>query len=225
MLKVDSGRYLLIDSFFMIKFQAELIGVFFLTVTVGLTVNPLAAGLILSALVYLFSDVSGAHFNPAVTFACWVRDEISTRQLWSYLIAQVSGAVPAVVFVWWVSGGTYVAEPDSSTSTLQFIGLEFILSLFFVLVFLGMMFPPKRRKSPAFGFVIGLAFAACFIIASPITGTGINPVLTVAFIAADTINNGYSYYYLPVYLFAPLLAGMAAAFVFGRLINPGEVKS
>ena len=43
-LKVDSGRYLLIESYYMQKFQAELIGVLFLTLTVGLTSSPLAIG-------------------------------------------------------------------------------------------------------------------------------------------------------------------------------------
>lgn len=221
-LKVDSGRYLLIELFYMQKFQAELIGVLFLTLAVGLTSSPLAIGLVLGTLVYLFSEASGAHLNPAVSLACWARDEISTRQLWSYLMAQVSGAVPAVVFLWWFTGGTYAPMPESSVGTIRFIGLELILSLFFVLVYLGMMYPPRRRKNPAYGLMIGLAFAACYMITIPITGMGLNPVTTVIFIAADSLNNGYSYFYLPVYLIAPLLGGLAAAFIYGRVINPGQ---
>lgn len=204
----------------MIKFFAELTGAFFLTITVGLAPNPLAVGLVLSALVYLFSDVSGSHFNPAVTLACWVRDEISMRQMWSYMIAQISGTVPAAVFVWWISDTNFVTAPDIATGTYQFIGLELVLSAFFILVYLGMMFPARRRKNPAFGLMIGLAFGACYLIAESITGTGLNPAMTLAFIAADTLNNGYSYYYLPVYLMAPLLAGLAAAFIHSRIINP-----
>ncbi|PWN08226.1 MIP/aquaporin family protein [Rhodohalobacter mucosus] len=224
-LKVDSGRYLLIELFFMQKYQAELIGVLFLTLAIGLTSSPLAIGLILGTLVYLFSDASGAHLNPAVSVACWARDEISTRQLWSYLMAQLSGAVPAVVFLWWFTGGTYAPMPESSVGTLRFIALELILSLLFVLTYLGMMYPPRRRKNPAFGFVIGLVFGACYMITIPITGMGLNPVTTTMFIVADTLNNGYSYYYLPVYLIAPLLGGLAAVFIYGRVISPGKDRS
>ena len=224
-LKVDSSRYLIIESSYMQKFLAELIGVFIFTLAVGLTSSPIAIGLVLGSLVYLFSEASGAHLNPAVTLSCWARDEISTRQLWSYLMAQVSGAVPAVVFLWWFTGVTYAPMPESSVSTIRFIGLELVLSLFFVLVYLGMMYPPRRRKNPAYGFVIGLAFAACYMITIPITGMGLNPVTTAMFIAADTVNNGYSYYYLPVYLMAPLLGALAAAFIYGKVINPGQGRS
>ncbi|MDX1592354.1 MAG: aquaporin [Balneolaceae bacterium] len=207
------------------KFQSELIGVFFLTLTVGLTSSPIAIGLVLGALVYLFSDSSGAHLNPAISLACWAKDEMNSRMLLSYLMAQTCGAVLAVMFLWWFTSATYAPAPETSVSTLQFISLEFILSMFFVLVYLGMMYPPKRRKNPAYGIVIGLAFAACYMITIPITDTGLNPVMSVIFIIADTVNNGYSYYYLPVYLIAPLLGALAAAFIYGKTINPGEAQS
>jgi glycerol uptake facilitator protein len=224
-LKVDSNGYLITERFFMQKFQSELIGVFFLTLTVGLTSSPIAIGLILGTLVYLFSESSGAHLNPAVSLACWAKDEINTRMLLSYLMAQVCGAVPAVIFLWWFTGATYAPMPETSVSTPRFISLEFILSLFFVMVYLGMMFPPRRRKNPAYGIVIGLTFAACYMITIPITGMGLNPVMSTVFIIADAVNNGYSYFYLPVYLLAPLLGALAAVFIYGKLINPAAEQN
>ena len=201
------------------KFYSELIGVFFLTLTIGLTSSPVAVGLILAALVYFAADISGSHFNPAISLASWISDEISTNQFIRYLSAQFLGAITAAFLVWWLRGTTHTSQPGQATSTFEFIAVEFVFSVLFVLIFLFMMYPVRKRRNPVFGLVIGLAFAGCYMISEPITGTGLNPVLATAFIITDTINHGYSYYYLPVYVLAPLLGGLGAVTIYKKLVT------
>lgn len=207
----------------MAKFYSELIGVFFLTITIGLTASPIATGLILAALIYFAQDISGSHFNPAISLAAWIGDEISTKQLIRYLFAQFSGAIVGAFFVWWLMGSTHTNQPNQSTSTFEFIAVEFTFTMLFVLIFLYMMYPIRKRRNPVFGLVIGLTFAGCYIITEPISGTGLNPVTATAFIISDTLNNGYSYYFLPTYILAPLLGGLGAIFIYKKMITLSEV--
>lgn len=203
----------------MYKIQSELLGAFFLTVVIGLTSNFLAIGLILVALIYLGSGFSGSHYNPAVTIGAWISEEISTKQCIRYIFAQFIGAVLGSLLVWWIAETTFAPEPARSTSVIEFAVLEVLFSLLFVLVFLVMMFPEKKRKNPVYGIVIGLTLTACYMIADPITGTGLNPAISAAYILLDTINHGYSYYNTAVYILAPLVGGVGAAAIF-RKMNP-----
>ena len=79
------------------KAIAEFIGTFFLTLTifiaaVGGTAGqfaPIAIGLTLMVMVYAIGHISGAHFNPAVTFGLWLKGDAKTEDLQFYLPAQI----------------------------------------------------------------------------------------------------------------------------------------
>lgn len=202
----------------MLKYNAELFGSLFLTIAIGLSGNPLAVGSILAALVYLFSDLSGSHFNPAVSLAAWVTGKLTIQEMLGYIFSQISGAIAGAFIVWRISDSTHTARPSQSTGTIEFIAVELIFSLIFVLIFLYMIYPDKKRRNPVYGIMIGLTFAAAYIIAEPISGTGLNPATTAAFILADTLNNGYSHYYLPIYILAPLVGGLAASAIYKKLV-------
>lgn len=203
----------------MLKFHAELIGMFFITVAAGISPNPLAIGLLLVALTYMFTSFSGAHFNPGVTLAAWITDDISTRHLTQNLTAHIAGAVAGAFFVWWVMGTSHNQQPATSLGAFEFAVLELVFSFLFVLVFLFMMYPLKRRKNPVYGLVIGLTFAGCYFITEPLAGTGLNPAFSTAYILTDYINNGQAYFYLPVYLFSPLIGAVLAGLLYKRYIT------
>ena len=82
------------------KYLTELIGTFFLVLTIGCTViaggggviPPLAIGAVLMVMVYAGGHVSGAHYNPAVTLGVWLRGRCDTKDLVPYWIFQIAGA-------------------------------------------------------------------------------------------------------------------------------------
>src|SRR5205814_3337656 len=88
------------------KYLTEFIGTFFLVLTVGCTVipgrpgvlAPLAIGASLMVMIFAGGHVSGAHYNPAVTLAVWVRGRCDTKDVGPYMAAQiVAGIVAALV--------------------------------------------------------------------------------------------------------------------------------
>src|SRR3981081_4679094 len=88
------------------KYITEFIGTFFLVLTVGLTViggkgdfAPLAIGATLMVMIFAGGHISGAHYNPAVTLAVWIRGKIGVRDAIVYMIVQFVGSLVASLLV------------------------------------------------------------------------------------------------------------------------------
>jgi glycerol uptake facilitator-like aquaporin len=101
------------------QYAAEAFGTFCITLAVCTSVvadspisTPVAAGLTLGILVYTIGKVSGAHVNPAVTIAMASRGKISMFDAFFYVLAQIIGAVVALFFSAWITGG----RPDMVVS-------------------------------------------------------------------------------------------------------------
>src|SRR6516164_534099 len=61
----------------------------------GLLGIAIAHGLTLGGMIYGVGSVSGGHFNPAITFAMWVRKRLSSDLVFGYVAAQLLGALVA----------------------------------------------------------------------------------------------------------------------------------
>ncbi len=87
------------------KLTVEFIGTFFLVFTVGMAVAnagdlaPLAIGASLMVMVFAGGHVSGAHYNPAVSTAVFLRGKMAQDELAAYVAAQVAAAVVAGLIV------------------------------------------------------------------------------------------------------------------------------
>lgn len=95
------------------KFTAEFIGTsFLLMVIVGsgimasnlskdigvvLLANALATGAGLTALIWIFESISGAHFNPAVSLLMYLRKKMSLIEFFYFNLAQVLGGISGVI--------------------------------------------------------------------------------------------------------------------------------
>jgi len=91
----------------------------------------LCTGFLAVALVYSFADVSGANFNPAVTWATWVTGKIDFLKLLMYIAAQCVGASLAVLVLIIAFPGT-----DAATKVLVARGPETKLYNAFVMEFI-----------------------------------------------------------------------------------------
>ncbi len=93
------------------NYLTELIGTFFLVFVIGLSGNPLAIGAVLMVMVYMGCHISGAHYNPAVTLAVWVRNKISMKEALAYMLFQLIGALLAALVFYLMYGPVKVFNP------------------------------------------------------------------------------------------------------------------
>src|SRR4030095_16194107 len=94
------------------KYITEFIGTFFLVLTVGCTVvsrdpgiiPPLAIGSTLMVMIFAGGHLSGAHYNPAVTLAVFIRGRCEKKDVAPYMGAQFAAAVVAAVATSFIAG-------------------------------------------------------------------------------------------------------------------------
>ena len=75
----------------------EFIGTFFVVLAVCLTENPMAIGLMYMALLYIGARISGAHYNPGVTVALWLRGDICYTSYLELLGSAIVGSICCVI--------------------------------------------------------------------------------------------------------------------------------
>lgn len=135
----------------------------------------LVFGLVVMAMIQAVGDVSGAHFNPAVTLGFLAARRLPAGQLPPYVASQCGGALLA-------SGLLRVlfAEHPTLGATLPAVGLasaftlEVILSFFLMFVILGVTTGAKEKGIVA-GVAIGGTVALASLFGGPLTGASMNP--------------------------------------------------
>jgi aquaporin Z len=75
---------------------AEFIGTFALLTSILFTGNWLVIGSTLAGVVFLLGNISGAHVNPAVSLAMYMRGSLNAFELSTYSVAQILAAVASV---------------------------------------------------------------------------------------------------------------------------------
>lgn len=194
------------------KYTAEFLGTFGLVfaITSSMMVNDihpgvisqvgigLTSGLIVLAMIYTFGDVSGAHFNPAVTFGFWSAHRFPTNRIFSYVLSQCAGALAAsavlkFLFPNHLSLGATIATVPIEKAFL----LEVILTFFLMLVIINVSTGSKEKGIMA-GIAVGSIVGLEALFAGPLTGASMNPARSLGPALLSGTLNG-----LWIYLFAP----------------------
>jgi aquaporin Z len=204
------------------NYVTEFIGTFFLVLTIGLTVlsgsplAPLAIGCSLMIMVYMGGHVSGAHYNPAVTAAVFLRGKMASgAELVMYWVFQILGAVVASLTVRAITGQTFAPAPAEGAGTFAPLLVEFLYTFALALVVLNSAASAKTHGNSFFGLAIGFTIVVAAFAGGPISGGAFNPAVGIGPIAIDATMGAGNWHSLWLYLVGPLLGGCAAAAVFG----------
>lgn len=165
----------------------------------------LAWGMIVTILIYSFGDISGAHFNPAVSLGFLASGRFPAGELAPYLGAQISGALGASLTLRML----FPADPLlgatlPSGGELQSLILEFLLTLLLMLVILNVSHGPKEKGITA-GIAVGMTIGLEALVFGPVCGASMNPARSLA----PALVSGHLAH-LWIYLTAPLLGSLAA---------------
>lgn len=213
------------------RYAAELLGTFVL-VFVGcaavigaqrtdspvLLVAAFAFGIALLAGLYAFGEVSGGHFNPAVTLGMFLDKRLPVYDLVGYWIAQLVGGILAALVL---LAGT--SQDDvASAATVPGIdgdGTAFVMEVALTAIFVAVIL----QASASFKFgssalvAIPLTLVAVHLAGIPFSGSSVNPARTLG---PDLIGNEWDGFL--IYLTAPLI-GAALAWAVHVYVVKGQV--
>jgi aquaporin Z len=205
------------------KYLCELIGTFFLVLTIGCTViggvvgviPPLAIGSALMVMIFAGGHVSGGHYNPAVTLGVWLRGRCDAKDVLPYMASQVLGAVLAALAVKYLRSGAEVAlaKPDVGRALLA----EFLFTFALVYVVLNVATAKGTAGNSFYGLAIGFTVLTGAFAVGDISGGAFNPAVAVGI----SVLGLSAWSNLWIFLVANFLGGAAAAGVF-RLLNAAE---
>jgi aquaporin Z len=145
---------------------------------VNYTSRGLADGLALLSLILIFGDVSGAHFNPVVSFAFMLRRAFPWYWVPLYWLCQITGGILGALMVKAVFGDVNnLGVPSLSRVTVvQAWGLEALLSFFLVTVILHSS-SRGQVLGPQAAFAVAAVVMLAGLLASPLSGAMLNPAV------------------------------------------------
>ena len=220
------------------RYVAECIGVFALVfcggtvrAMVGGDTHDLAGvlqvhmtfGFIIAAMVYTFSRISGAHFNPAITLGFAVARRFPWRYVLPYWLAQFAGAILASTFHFLlIPNEATIAHYAATRPQIgygQAVVVETVLTFFLMLI--SMAVATDRRVSPVVaGLAVGFTVITAGLVGNFLTGGSMNPARSLgpALFAGSTALSTYW-----IYVVGPIIGALLAAGVYELL--RGDEKS
>ena len=210
------------------KYAVEFIGTFFLVFTIGNVVidpgagplAPLAIGAALMAMVFAGGHISGAHYNPAVTLAVFLRGKCDAKDVGPYMGTQLIAAVVAALLVKNVMKG-----PDSGVVPIDLLAVlpqailaELLFTFALAYVVLNVA-PAKGTDGNAFyGLAIGFTVMTGAFAVGGVSGGVFNPAVAVGISAMGLSSWGNIW----VYLIANFAGAALAAYVFKFVNGPDD---
>jgi aquaporin Z len=205
------------------KLVVEFIGTFFLLLIMGMTVvDPgagqfagLAIGAALMIMVYAGAHISGAHYNPAVTLALWMRGRLPTAEVGPYIFTQCTATVVAAIAVLAFKGDP-ILRPDE-LRVIPGLLAEFAGTFAWCYVVLNVTTAKGTSGNQFYGLAIGATITAMTFAFASITSVAFNPAVAVGFTVIHKIGATN----LWIFLVAEFAAGAAAGAVF-KFLNPDD---
>ena len=204
------------------KYLVEFIGTFFLVFTIGMSVltpgagplPPLAIGSVLMVMIFAGGHVSGAHYNPAVTLAVFLRGRCSKADVLPYMAAQVVAGMAAAGVALFLKGA---AATPGEIDIVKALVAEFLFTFALAYVVLNVATAKGTSGNSFYGLAIGFTVMSGAFAVGPVSGGVFNPAVAVGItvMGLSAIANIW------IYLVANFAGGAVAAIVF-KMINPDD---
>jgi len=223
----DRGCGAAISIPFVQKIIAEIFGTYFLifagcgAVTINASKNgaitfpgvAIVWGLAVMVMVYAVGHISGAHFNPAVTFAFATCGRFPWRQLPAYVLAQMLGSTLAAGTLRLMFGGRHEHFPGTlpTGSDVQSLVIEIITTFYLMFVISGVA-TDNRAIGELAGLAVGATILLNVLIAGPVSGASMNPARSVG----PALVSG-QYRSIWVYLVGPVVGAVAGAWAYNLI--------
>ena len=201
------------------NYVAEFIGTFAMVFcgTGAMTINEVTGGavthvgigitwgLIVMAMIYAFGEISGAHFNPAVSIAFAYAKKFSWKEVPKYIFFQLAGAFAASLLLMWLfPKSELLGATIPSVDVWRAFVLELILTFFLMVVIINVSTGSKETGMMA-GIAIGSVVLLEALFAGPITNASMNPARSLA---PNIVSGNIKVLWL--YILAPIIGALLA---------------
>merc|ERR1719424_1838996 len=207
---------------------SEFLGTFLLTVTVGLNAlsgsrcGAWSIGAALMVMIYALGDVSGAHFNPAVTLAVvatgrYESDVPNPVKGAMYMLSQFfAGILGAWMFALMFNWETFSLGPVGDYGWTSRIPVEIFFTFVLCLTVLSVAVTKvKKVQDEFFGLAIGFSISVGGYVVGMVSGGTMNPAVTLGVATTGTLcAKCMSFGWAFLYIFVEFLGGLLAAAVF-----------
>jgi aquaporin Z len=213
---------LVLDEMTMHKLIIEFIGTFFLVLTIGCTgipsapgvIPPLAIGSALMVMVFAGGHISGAHYNPAVTLAVFIRGRCVAKDAIAYILTQLVAAIVAALVVGFLVGW---GKPLKITGVPQAFVAEFLFTFALAYVVLNTATAKAYANNSFFGLAIGMTVMTGAFAVGPISGGAFNPAVALGIGIMQLVQFSDIW----IHFLADFAGGAAAGMVF-KFTNPSD---
>ena len=205
------------------KYTIEFLGTFFLVLIIGLSQNPVAIGLGLAVLVYMGAHISGAHYNPVVSLAMLINNQIELKEFSFYLASQLLGSVVATYFIMLLGNDFNVVSNTNDISS--FFVAEILFTFLLVFVILNVALNKNLKGNQFYGLAIGLTVTAGAFAVGNISGGVFNPAVSFgpslfSFIDPQVVGtNVSSSDFFIYYLISGTIGSVIASYLYKKLYS------
>jgi arsenate reductase len=162
--------------------------------------NALATGAGLTAIIYMFGAVSGAHLNPAVSITDAWLGRVPWREVWAYVPAQIAGCVTGAIVANVMFSEAAVTISVRHRATGAHFLSEFIATVGLLLLIFALVRTDRRTVIPA---AVGAYIAGAYFFTSSTSFA--NPAITVGRMFSNSFA-GIDPSSVPLFVAAQLLA-------------------
>lgn len=199
------------------KYLVEFIGTFFLVLSVCSAVRtqegfenfaPLAIGLSLMVMVYAGGPFSGAHYNPAVSLAVYIRGKLTLVEMFGYWVVQLMAGVVAALVAANLFG--FHATPEVPNAVFAPLMAESIGTFALVYVILNVATINRTANNQYYGLAIGFTVVGMAYAVGPVSGGVFNPAVALGITVFEKI----AWPGLWIYIAGSIAGALIAAFAF-----------
>ena len=171
-----------------------------------LLANTIATGAGLTALIWIFITVSGAHFNPAVSLIMYLNNELKLNECIYFISVQFVGGFCGVLLANVMYGLDPIQIAENQRGGLNIYFSEFIATFGLIMTIIGV----KNFNTFAIAPAVGLYISAGYWFTSSTSFA--NPAVTLSRAFTDTFT-GINYEFILPFIIFQLFGALSAMFM------------
>ncbi|MEL6643525.1 MAG: MIP/aquaporin family protein [Pseudomonadota bacterium] len=179
-------------------------------VALALLANAIATGGILFVIITIFGPISGAHFNPAVTLAFFLRGEIAGRLALAYVVVQIAAGVIGV----WIAHAMFDLAIFQVSATPRSGGPQWLAEIVATFGLCTVIFGGLRHRPEAIPALVALFITGAYWFTASTSFA--NPAVTIARGFSDTFA-GIDPTHAPMFILMQII-GAVLAVALGRFL-------